>query len=53
MKDYPKPNIEVLSSPKLDEDAKKQIEKLRSQARIPAMEWNLQKQILNMSGPLT
>ena len=52
MKDYPKPNIEAL---KLDKDVKKQIERLGKDPhyRVEKHLYNLQKQILDMAGPLT
>ena len=57
MKDYPKPNIKVLFAPKLDKNVKAQIErsgKLKDpHYRVEKHLYNLQKQILDMAGPLT
>ena len=55
VKDYPKPKIECLSAPKLDEDVKKQIEMAGKDPHYGVEKhlYNLQKQILDMSGPLT
>ena len=55
MKDYPKPKIEALFGPKLDEDVKKQIEKAGKDPHYGVEKhlYNLQKQILDISGPLT
>ena len=55
MKDYPKPKIEALFAPKLDEDVKKQIERADKDPHYGVEKhlYNLQKQILDISGPLT
>ena len=54
MKDYPKPKIEALFAPKLDEDVKKQIERTGKDPHYGVEKhlYNLQKQILDISGPL-
>ena len=55
MKDYPKPRNEALFAPRLDEDVKKQIEKAGKDPHygIEKHLYNLQRQILDISGPLT
>jgi len=53
MKDYPKPKIEALFGPKLDEDVKKQIERAGKDPNYGVEKHlcNLQKQILDILTP--
>ena len=55
LKDYPKPRNEALFAPKFDEDVKKQIEKAGKDPHygIEKHLYNLQRQILDISSPLT
>ena len=55
MQDFPKPSCQVLNTPKLDEEIKKQIRKTGKDPHYGAERtlYDLQGQLLDMAGPLT